>query len=182
VALSRTALAGALEDLFAGAGGHPASATEAGARWAAAYRGYALKAQAAATAPLEASLDGAQSMLAGTLGGGFAAAQAAGPGGVAALAATIDAALVAFWLVPPLAFAIPPTGPPTMTGIVSAAPMGVLPGALGALFLAGVAQQASAAQQAQALARALDAWTRTVMVINTPVSPPGPPLPPVPLA
>jgi hypothetical protein len=92
----------------------------------------------------------------------------------------MDGAFVAFWMTP-IAFAIPPTGPPTMTGIVSLAPPGVLTGALGALFLAGVAQQASAAQQAQALAAALDGWTRTVLVINTPVTPPGPPLPPVPL-
>ena len=92
------------------------------------------------------------------------------------------AVLAVSLLAPPVAFALPPTGPPTMTGVVSAAPPGVLTGALGARFLAGVAQQASAAQQAQALAAVLDGWTRTVLVINTPVTPPGPPLPPVPLA
>jgi hypothetical protein len=180
VALSRTSLAGALEDLFEGAGGALASETQAGERWGAAYRGYAANALAGTTAPLGASLKGAESTLAGRLAGGFTAAKAAG--GVAALAALMDAAFVAFWLAPPVAFAIPRTGPPSMTGIVSLAPAGVLEGALSALFLAGVAQQASAAQQARALAAALDAWTRTVLVINTPVTPPGPPLLPVPLA
>jgi hypothetical protein len=180
--LSSAALASALEDLFQGEGGFPADEAEAGRRWAGAYRGYAGQAQAGATVPLHLPLMGAERSLAGTLAGGFTAAKAAGPGGVAALAAVMDRAFVAFWLAPPVAFAIPPTGPPTMTGVVSAAPPGVLTGALSALFLAGVAQQAGAAQQAQALAAALDAWTRTVLVINTPVTPPGPPLPPVPLA
>jgi hypothetical protein len=182
VPLSSASLAAALEDLFAGAGGHPADEAEAGRRWAAAYRGYAARAVAGTTAPLDASLRGAQQTLAGTLAGGFATTKAAGPGGAAALAAIMDAAFVAFWLVPPVAFAVPPTGPPTMTGVVSAAPPGVLTAPLSARFLIGVAQQASAAQQAQALAAALDAWTRTVLVVNTPVVPPGPPLPPVPLA
>ena len=180
--LSSASLASALEDLFAGAGGHPVSETEAGERWAKAYRSYAAKALAGTTAPLNASLTAAEPILAGTLAGGFTTAKAAGAGGVAALAAVMDGAFVAFWLAPPVAFAIPATGPPAMTGIVSLAPPGVLASALSALFLAGVAQQASAAQQAQALAAALDAWTRTVLVINTPVTPPGPPLPPVPLA
>jgi hypothetical protein len=175
-------LAGALEDLFEGAGGHPAKETEAGKRWAGVYRGYATKAVAGTTAPLDLALTGAESTLAGTLAGGFTAAKASGPGGVAALAALMDAAFVAFWLAPPVAFVIPPTGPPTMTGVVSAAPPGVLVGVLNGLFLAGVAQKASAAQQAQALASALDGWTRTVMVINTSVVPPGLPLPAVPLA
>lgn len=181
MALSRTSLAGALEDLFEGAGGAPASETEAGQRWAAVYRGYAANALAGTTAPLKLALTSAESTLAGRLAGGFTAAKTAGPGGVPALPAVMDAAFVAFWLGPPVAFAIPPTGPPTVTGVVSVAPPGVLAGALSALFLAGVAQQASAAQQARALSAALDAWTRTVLVINTPVTPPGPPLPPVPL-
>ena len=180
--LRSTALASALEDLFEGAGGHPADEAEAGQRWAAAYRSYAADAVAGTTAPLNASLRGAEQILAGTLAGGFAVAKAAGPGGATALAAIMDAAFVAFWLAPPVAFAIPPTGPPTMTGVVFAAPPGMLANGLGILFLAGVAQQAAAAQQARALAAALDGWTRTVLVINTPVTPPGPPLPPVALA
>jgi hypothetical protein len=180
--LRSAALASALKDLFEGAGGHPADEAEAGRRWAAAYRSYAADAVAGTTAPLNASLRSAEQTLAGTLARGFATAKAAGPGGAAALAAIMDAAFGAFWLTPPVAFAIPRTGPPTMTGVVSAAPPGVLTGALSALFLTGVAQPASAAQQAQTLAAALDAWTRTVLVINTPVTPPGPPLPPVPLA
>jgi hypothetical protein len=180
--LSSAALASALEDLFQGEGGFPADEAEAGRRWAEAYRSYAAQAQAGTTVPLDFPLTGAEQTLSGTLAGGFATAEAAGPGGAAALAAIMDAAFVAFWLTPPVAFAVPPLGPPTMAGVVSAAPPGVLTGVLSALFLAGVAQQASAAQQAQALAAALDAWTRTVLVVNTPVVPPGPPLPPVPLA
>lgn len=179
--LSSASLASTLEDLFEGAGGHPASETAAGQRWAEAYRSYAGSALAGTTVPLAPSLASAEQTLASTLAGGFATAKTAGPGGVATLATVMDGAFVAFWLAPPVAFAIPPTGPPTMTGIVSLAPPGVLSGPLGALFLAGVAQQASAAQQAQALATTLDAWTRTVLVINTPLTPPGPPLPPVPL-
>jgi hypothetical protein len=180
--LSSASLASALADLFEGAEGYPASEADAGKRWAEAYRSYAAKAVAGTTAPVNVSLADAESTLASTLARGFTTAKAAGPGGVAALAAVMDGAFVAFWLTPPVPFAIPPTGPPTMTGVVSAAPPGVLTGALSALFLAGVAQQASAAQQAQTMAAALDAWTRTVLVVNTPVVPPGPPLPPVPLA
>jgi hypothetical protein len=182
MALKSAALASALEDLFEGAEGYPASEADAGKRWAEVYRSYAANAVAGTTAPVSVALGGAEETLAGTLAGGFTAAKAAGPGGVAALAAVMDAAFVAFWLAPPVAFAIPPTGPPTMTGVVSASPPGVLVGALNALFLAGVAQKPSAAQQAQTLAAALDGWTRTVMVINTSVVPPGLPLPAVPLA
>lgn len=180
--LRSAALASALEELFEGEGGYPVDEAAAGRRWAGAYRSYAAQARAGTTAPLDVPLTGAEQTLAGTLAGAFTSAGAAGPGAVTALAAAMDAAFVAFWLTPPVAFALPPIGPPAMTGVVSVAPPGMLANALSALFLAGVAQQASAAQQAQALAAALDGWTRTVLVVNTPVTPPGPPLPPVPLA
>jgi hypothetical protein len=179
--LSGATLASALEELFEGDGGYPADEPAAGRRWAEAYRGYAANALAGTTAPLEVGLTGAEQTLASALANGFTTAGAAGPGAVTALAAAMDAAFVAFWLTQPVAFALPPIGPPTMTGIVTVAPPGVLATALSALFLAGVAQQASVAQQAQVLAAALDGWTRSVLVVNTPVTPPGPPLPPVPL-
>lgn len=179
--LNGAALAGTLQDLFEGERGYPANGAEAGQRWAGAYRSYAAQALAGTTRPLSVSLAGAEQTLANALAGAFTTAKAAGPGGVAALATAMDGGFVAFWMTP-IAFSIPPTGPPTMTGVVSVAPPGVLANALNALFLAGVAQQAGTAQQAQALATILDGWTRTVLVVNTPVTPPGPPLPPVPLA
>jgi hypothetical protein len=51
--LSHASLAGALEDLFEGAGGYPAGESDAGRRWAEAYRGYAAKAVAGTTAPVQ---------------------------------------------------------------------------------------------------------------------------------
>jgi hypothetical protein len=58
----------------------------------------------------------------------------------------------------------------------------VLAGRLTAVFTGLAATGASAADQARAASRALDDWTRTVMVVDTPIIPPGPPAPPVPLS
>lgn len=160
----------------------PPDATEAGKKWAGIYKKYAEGAQAGATQPLAPLLLAAQNTLAGALTAGFTAAQSAPPPtAVAALAAALDVAFVAFWMTP-IAFATPPPpAPPTMTGVVSIAPPGVLTGLLIGMFTTGVLQKKSAADQADALATILDAWTKTVMVVNTPVTPPGPPLPPAPL-
>ena len=180
--LNGTSLSNALSGLFQGQPSYPQTATDAGKKWANAYRTYAANALAATTAPLSASLTAAEATLANALAGAFTVAQQAGPGGIAVLTPLMDVAFVAFWMTPPVAFAVPaPPAPATMAGVVSVTPPGVLAASLAGVFAAGVAPAITAAQQAQAIASVLDSWTRTVMVVNTPVTPPGPPLPPVPL-
>jgi hypothetical protein len=177
VPLDPAGLTDALKAIFEG-DGHPASSDDAGERWAQAYRDYAGGALAAPTAPLGPSLDAAGMALGASLAGAFAAAQAAGP---AALVPTLSTAFTAFWLLPPIAFTSPPApAPPVVAGVVTVAVPGALPAALTAALAAGVGG-ADAATQAQAFATGLDTFTRTVMVVNTPVTPPGPPMPPVPL-
>lgn len=149
----------------------PASAEEAGKAWAGVYRGYAAGATAGPTVPLAPALQSAESTLANSLRGAFESGQAAGPGGAATVLPLLDAAFVAFWLTPPLAFATPP-----VTGVVTVAPPGVLAGALASVLAAGLAG-ADANAQAAALASALDTWTRTVMVVNTTPAGPQPPVP-----
>jgi hypothetical protein len=171
-----------LRDLFEGTNGFPSSQDDAAADLAAIYRTYAADAAAATTQPLGAALTAARTTLSAALAAAFAAAKEAGPSGVATLGGAMDAAFVAFWLTPPMAFAFPATGTATIAGVVTAAVPGVLGPALTSLFLAGAAGGPTAAQQAQAMAAVLDAWTRTVLVVNTPITPPGPPTPPIPLA
>lgn len=168
-------LSDALTDLFEGSSGYPEDETEAGQRWADTYREYAGSALAGPTSPLSSALTLAGNTLAGTLAGAFAAAKAGG--GIPALTLALDSAFVAFWFSPPMAF----EQGTTMAGVVTVAPPGVLSGGLTAAFAAGLAPASDAPAQATLIAGVLDAWTRTVMVVNTPLSPPGPPLPPVPL-
>jgi hypothetical protein len=179
--LSKATLQDRLTDLFAGADGFPSTEAAAATAVATIYRTYAADAAAAATRPLAPLLSEAGHTLASALAAGFAAAKSAGPSGVATLGLAMDAAFVAFWFAPPVAFAFPVTGTPSIAGVVTVAPPGVLAPALTALFLSGAASGQTATQQAQALATVLDTWTRTVLVVNTPVTPPGPPAPPVPL-
>ena len=178
--LDRDGLTDGLTAVFEGRPDFPDSANAAGRRWAGSYRSYAAAAVAGATAPMAFALDAAESGLAGSLASAFEGAAGAGSG--SAVAAALDSAFVSFWLAPPMTFATPPTGPPTVTGFVTVAPPGVLTALLAALFTTGTAANPTAATQASSLASALDGWTRTVLVVNTPVTPPGPPLPPVPLA
>ena len=89
--LRSAALASALEDLFEGAGGHPADEAEAGRRWAEAYRSYAAERRGGHDlAPSTPRSRTRSHTLAGTLAGGFTMAKAAGPGGVPALAVVMD--------------------------------------------------------------------------------------------
>ncbi|MGE5287146.1 MAG: hypothetical protein ACM3ML_08100 [Micromonosporaceae bacterium] len=176
-------LAEALKDLFEGAGGYPASDAEAGQRWAKAYRAYAGAAIAGPTAPLAASLQAAEAVLARALGDAFTAAKKAGTAGLATLTPLVDAAFVAFWLTPAVAFVTPPPpSPPAITGVVTVAVPGVLSAGLAGPLAAGAGPDATASQQAQDIAAVLDGWTRTVMVVNTSITPPAPPAPPVPLS
>lgn len=188
--LNKTLLSNRLKDIFEGNDPaqpgeivFPPDETEAGKKWAEAYKKYAEGAQAGATTPLPPSLTAAQTALAGALAAGFTAAKGAPPpAAISGLASAMDLAFVAFWMAPPIAFAAPPPpAPPTMAGVVTVAPPGVLSAALIALFTSGVADKKTAAQQADAIATLLDTWTKTVMVVNTPITPPGPPLPPAPL-
>ena len=168
--LSTTSLENDLAALL-GTDGNPGSAADAGDAWAKAYSGYASAATAGPTVPLTPSLQAAETTLAGSLRSAFEAAQAAGPGGQAVVLSAFDAAFVAFWLTPPVAFATPP-----VTGVVTLAPPGVLAGALASVLAAGMGG-AGADDQAAALASALHAWTGTVMVVNTTPAGPQPPVP-----
>jgi hypothetical protein len=180
--LDKSPLANGLRDMFEGKPEFASSESDAAQTISDLYRQYAGNAVAGPTSPLSVSLTGAGTALSQALKGAFTAAKSAGPAGVTALGVALDSAFVAFWLAPPVAFATPPTGPPTIAGLVTVAPPGILAPGLTALFTSGVAQKASAGDQADALAALLDAWTRTVFVVNTPVTPPGSPSPPAPLA
>ena len=178
--LRATALADRLTSLFTDAD-LPATEAEAGRRWARLYREYAADAAAGPTTPVATSLGAAEAPLAGALAGAFAAAKAAGPGGIATLLEKVDAAFVAFWLTP-VTFVTPPTGPPAIAGVVTVATPGGLASGLAGPLADGAGKGLAADQQARSLASVLDGWTRTVLVVNTPLTPPGPPAPPVPLS
>lgn len=169
--LVSTGLTQSLSDLFSGSPGYPADAGQAARAIAAAYKSYAANALAGTTTPVALSLEGAQSTLEASLASAFQGAQAAGAAGLSALAAALDAAFVAFWLTPPVAFAAPP-----ITGVVTMATPGLLQSLFSALFESGVSTQASAPRQASSLANLLDTWTRTVVVTNVP-PPPAVPVP-----
>jgi hypothetical protein len=168
-------LSDALRELFEDADGYPADDTAAGRRLAEAYKDYAAAAVAGPTAPVALPLTAAEATLAGAIATGFTAAKNAGLGGLAALLPLLDAAFVKFWLTPPVAFVIP-IPPPVVAGVVTIAPPGVLSAGLAGPLAAGANLGVTAAQQAQLLAAVLDTWTRTVIVTNTPVTPPGPPV------
>ncbi|MFI9561194.1 hypothetical protein [Nonomuraea endophytica] len=164
-------LADGFTALFDGRDGFPATTADAAKAWAALYRSYAATASAVPTLPVPAALAAGESTLASNLAHAFDTARGTAP--VAdALASDLDTAFLAFWSAPPVAFLLP--GTPPVNGIVTTAPAGVLGPAIAATFAAGTARRSSAAEQAQALATAIDAWTRTVMVAH---SPPGPSAP-----
>jgi hypothetical protein len=168
-------LGDALRELFENADDFPADDSAAGQRLAGAYKTYAADAVAGPTAPVALQLSAAETTLAGALGDAFTAAKEAGPGGLTALLPMLDTAFVKFWLTPPVAFVVP-VPPPTIAGVVTLATPGVLSTGLAGPLAAGASQGTTAAQQAQLLAAVLDTWTRTVIVTNTPVTPPGPPV------
>ncbi|MGW0591310.1 hypothetical protein [Streptosporangium sp. NPDC002607] len=167
--LNPIAFADGLTALFDGRNGYPKTTAEAAQAWAALYRRYAADARAGVTAPLPDPLVAAEAGLVDRLAQAFAAAHG---GAVAGLAADLDAAFVAFWSRPPVGFAFP--GPPAVAGVVTVAPAGVLGSALAGALAAGVAARRTAAAQAQALVGAIDGWTRTVTVVNTPPGPSAP--------
>ena len=180
MALDASKLRDQLKVLFEGTQGYPTSKADAAADLAAIYRTYATNAAAVKTQPVAALLTTAGNSLASSLEDAFTTAEAAGPSGVVALGLAMDTAFVAFWMKPvPMLFAF--AGPPVIGGVVTVAPPGVLSLGLTALFLAGAAGGPTAEQQAQAMATILDTWTRTVTVVNTPITPPGPATPPIPL-
>jgi hypothetical protein len=164
--LNSGALGDDLAALFEGRDGYPESTTEAAKAWAATYRGYAAAAHAGAAAPLAPGLAAAETTLAGRLDTIFTRARG---GATGTIASDLDAAFVAFWLTAPIQFASPP-----VMGAVTAAPPDALGPALAGVFAAGAAQGRPAADQAKALAAAIDAWTRTVVVTITPPVPPAP--------
>lgn len=130
----------------------PATHSEAGKRWAQAYGDYAAAAMSlAGGSPI---VQGAVDALGGVLGNLFA-------GGLAAPA--MDAAFVAFWLAPPMAFAGP------FPGVVTAVPS--VPGLAG-VFASNVEGKASADAAMGAIAAALHAFTLTVIVTDATVPTP----------
>jgi hypothetical protein len=177
--LDRSRLADGLAGLFEGTGDYPDSDAEAGRRWAEIYRTYAGGAAAGPTSPSDGSLGDAEARLAQALAAAFTTAKAP-DAGIATLTPLVDAAFVAFWLGPPVAFVgPPPPAAPTVVGVVTVAPPGVLSSGLAGVLGAAGAMEATAAQQARSIAAVLDGWTRTVLVLNTP---PGPTAPPVALS
>jgi hypothetical protein len=182
MALDKRKLQDPLRDLFEGTHGFPSTTAKAAADLSDIYRTYVTDAAAVKTQPVAALLTTAGNTLASALDAAFKTAEDAGPPGVAVLCLAMDKAFVNFWTKPsPMKFVFPTTGNPTIGGLVAVAPPGVLSLGLTALFLAGAAGGPTAEQQAQAMATILDTWTRTVTVVNTPITPPGPPTPPIPL-
>ena len=174
MALDPLKLAGALADLFGGVPAVPADAIEAGMKWAEVYRQYASNALAGPTAPVDAALTAAAKVLATALASAFTVATAAGPLGAAAVPPLMDAAFEAFWATPPIPFAPPPPAPPAFAGVVTAPEPGSLATLMTTALAAGLIPGASTSLQGSAVALALDTWTKTVSVVNTPLTPVGP--------
>lgn len=143
MALLSATLASGLIGAFAGTD----SFSAAGDAWASAYASYAQTAQANG---IPAVFTGAEQRL---LSGSLASAFAAGVNAPGSLLGALELAFQGFWYLPPVVFG---------TGVVTLAPpgLGTLVGAtFGANLLA-----ATAAEAANNVAVALDAWTRTVVV------------------
>jgi hypothetical protein len=140
----------------------PTDVGQTGQRWAQAYVNYAGDAiTLQGGSPV--GLDAGKPLLAQTLATLFAIPLSPPP----ATAANIAAALTAFWFLPPVATSDP--------GIVTAvAGTALLATALVTVWTANVAAQASADQSAAAIAAAMDAFTRTVIVTIPPVPIIGP--------
>jgi hypothetical protein len=171
--LDANGLQQALRDLFNGVTAFPASAEAAGTTWAQIYTAYAKTAHAAETAPLAAAADAQAEVLADDLTDAFVAAQAAGPSYLTPLLPQLVEAFGKFW--PPVGFAAP-----GVLGVAtSPLPVG-LTASLTGFFTAGnppSGPRPSGTDQADSMAALLDAWTRTVTVINTPAGfPPRPPV------
>jgi hypothetical protein len=175
VALDSAPLREHLIQLFSGQPEYPASEAVAAAALAGIYGAYAAGATAGPTVPTAASLAAAETTLSSALEAAFAAAKSAGAAGVPSLASDMNAAFVSFWMGPPVVLE-PVAGPSNVTGVVTMAPPAVLAGAFIDLFTRGVKDDLSAGQQAGSLATVLDAWTRTVLVVNTPPGSPAVPL------
>lgn len=167
--LVKALLSNGFQQLFEG-NSYPTSEQDAGQQWASVYKKYASGAAAGAALVVAASLVAAQSSLASALETAFKGAKSGSPA-----APTMAAAFAAFWLTPPVAFATPPA-----SGVVSiAVPVGLI-ASLSDAFDAGVKSSKSAADQAQALATALDSFTTTVMVGV--ITAPAPAMVPTPLS
>jgi hypothetical protein len=175
MALDRNALEDAILDMFTGIGGYPQTVGAAGDRWASVYAGYASDALANITTPVAATVESSAATLGDTLAIAFSHAADAGGTAIGALVFEMVAAFSAFW--PTVGFAAP-----GVVGVAAPPLPDALGNALGGFFADGNPAEGprpGAGQQAASLATLLDAWTRTVVVVNTPTG--GLPLPPVPL-
>jgi hypothetical protein len=181
MSLDSVKLASALADLFDGVPSFPSDVAKAGQQWADIYRGYASNALAGPTAPVDAVMQIAVGVLGKALAGAFKAATKAGAAGAATILPLMDAAFLAFWATP-IPFAPPLPAPPAFAGIVTPPASGSLASLMTIALAAGLSPGASTALQGKAVAGALDTWTKTVSVVNTPLTPPGPPQKPVTLA
>ena len=170
MALVPSTLGSPLAALFSGTGGYPANAGAAATAWANAYAGYAASATAVLTVPVPADVTTAAGALATTLGNAFVHALTAGPPYYTTLVTDMVSAFSAFW--PPVKFVSPPGAPPAV-GVAAPPLPGALTDALTGFFVAGnppSGPRPSGDSQATNLATLLDAWTRTVLVTNTPAT------------
>jgi hypothetical protein len=88
----------------------------------------------------------------------------------------MNEAFVSFWIGPPAVALASLPGSPTATGVVTVVPPAVLAALFVQLFTTGVTDRSTADQQAHLAATMIDAWTRTVHIVNTPPGPPAVPL------
>lgn len=135
-----------------GPGNFPPDTTDAGQRWADAYATYAQDGWSPVGAP-PTGLSAKKPALAAALTTAFDARDAN------TTASAIDSALTAFWLSPPVVF---PSSPPG--GVTAVGGTGSLEPALLAVFAANVAGSLSNQDCADAIADAIDTFTRTVII------------------
>lgn len=159
--------AGLKSDLAELAGGVETAADAAGA-WADAYASYASDAFAAPLTIVPAGVEAGRATLRTALLGVFSNLS---PGRTSAQAAEeLQAALTAFWYLPPQTFAGSGTGlitlvPPTLSALLQT------------VFAANMALVGESGQKqaVDSIASAIDAWTRTIVATVT--IPPGGPAP-----
>lgn len=141
-----------------GEGNFPADAADAGQRWADAYATYAADARSPIVGH-PTGLAAHEPALASALTVALQARDAS------AFASAMDSGLTAFWLAPPVTFSGSPPGTVTAVGGT-----GTLAPVLLAVFAANIAGEVSNPASADAIAEAIDEFTRTVIVTHPSVA------------
>ncbi len=156
VSLVASTLSGKLQQI---ATSFPATYQAAGQAWANAYADYA----GAAISPIGGAplgISAAKATMAATLAAGFAAQPAP-------VAPVIGAALLAFWMAPPMTFSGAFPGVVTVVG--GAAAVGP---ALAAAFASNIASKAAVGPSCDAIAAAIHTFTLTVVVTHATIPSP----------